>query len=133
MVGVGPGGVTAWQNCDESRRFGGRAADQANEVGRADAGVRQTSRRNDRPRGVVSYLASHAGRRRRAWQQPDPGRSPTITVPLFAPDSARPADNHSVIIEFLVDDVDGVHRNLTGFVEDFVTEPTTMPDRKSVV
>jgi catechol 2,3-dioxygenase-like lactoylglutathione lyase family enzyme len=51
----------------------------------------------------------------------------TRTVPLFAPGSARPADNHSVITEFLVDDVDRVHRNLTGFVTDFVTEPTTMP------
>ncbi|MET9881384.1 VOC family protein [Actinacidiphila glaucinigra] len=47
----------------------------------------------------------------------------TRTVPLFAPGSARPADNHSVITEFLVDDVDRVHQNLT----DFVTEPTTMP------
>ena len=45
----------------------------------------------------------------------------TRTVPLFAPGAARPADNHTVIIEFLVDDVDGVHQNLTGFVEDFVT------------
>ncbi|SEG80295.1 hypothetical protein SAMN05216223_1127 [Actinacidiphila yanglinensis] len=51
----------------------------------------------------------------------------TRTVPLFAPGSARPADNHSVIIEFLVDDVDRVHRNLTGVVADFVNEPTTMP------
>ncbi len=51
----------------------------------------------------------------------------TRTVPLFAPGSAHPADNRSVIIEFLVDDVDDVHRNLTGFVQDFVTEPTTMP------
>ncbi|MEU7745445.1 VOC family protein [Nonomuraea sp. NPDC049158] len=51
----------------------------------------------------------------------------TRTVPLFAPGSARPADNHSVIIELLVDDVDRVHQNLTGFVTDFVTEPTTMP------
>ncbi|MET8629905.1 VOC family protein [Kitasatospora sp. NPDC004669] len=51
----------------------------------------------------------------------------TRTVPLFAPGSARPADNHSVITEFLVDDVDRVHQNLTGFVTDFVTEPTTMP------
>ncbi|MDX3853999.1 VOC family protein [Streptomyces sp. AK02-01A] len=50
----------------------------------------------------------------------------TRTVPLFAPGVARPADNHSVIIEFLVDDVDRVHGNLTGFV-DFVNEPTTMP------
>ncbi|MEV4889080.1 VOC family protein [Nonomuraea sp. NPDC055795] len=51
----------------------------------------------------------------------------TRTVPLFAPGSARPADNHSVITEFLVDDVDRVHQNLTGFVTDVVTEPTTMP------
>ncbi|MEE1799023.1 VOC family protein [Streptomyces sp. JV176] len=51
----------------------------------------------------------------------------TRTVPLFAPGSARPADNHSVILEFLVDDVDRVYANLTGFVEDFVNEPTTMP------
>lgn len=50
----------------------------------------------------------------------------TRTVPLFAPGSARPADNHSVITEFLVDDVDRVHRNLTGFV-DVVAGPTTMP------
>ncbi|MFE2597775.1 VOC family protein [Streptomyces sp. NPDC059396] len=51
----------------------------------------------------------------------------TRTVPLFAPGSARPADNHSVILEFLVDDVDSVYKNLSGFVEDFVNEPTTMP------
>jgi predicted enzyme related to lactoylglutathione lyase len=51
----------------------------------------------------------------------------TRTVALFAPGSARPADNNTVIIEFLVDDVDGVHRNLADFVADFVTEPTTMP------
>ncbi|MCF3147768.1 VOC family protein [Streptomyces platensis] len=51
----------------------------------------------------------------------------TRTVPLFAPGSARPAENRSVITEFLVDDVDRVHQNLSGFVTDFVTEPTTMP------
>ena len=51
----------------------------------------------------------------------------TRTVPLFAPDAARPADNHSVIIEFRVDDVDSVHQKLIGFVEDFINEPTTMP------
>ena len=51
----------------------------------------------------------------------------TRTVPLFAPGAARPSDNNTVIIEFLVDDVDGVYRNLAGFVEDFVNEPTTMP------
>ncbi|GAA2093664.1 VOC family protein [Streptomyces albiaxialis] len=51
----------------------------------------------------------------------------TGTVAVFAPDSARPAENRSVITEFLVDDVDRVHRNLTDFVTDFVNEPTTMP------
>ncbi|MEU2459861.1 VOC family protein [Streptomyces sp. NPDC012473] len=51
----------------------------------------------------------------------------TRTVPLFAPGSARPAENHSVITEFLVDDVDRVHRDLTGYVTEVVAEPTTMP------
>ena len=51
----------------------------------------------------------------------------TRTVPLFAPGAARPADNHSVIIEFLVDDVDSVYKNLADVVTDFVNEPTTMP------
>jgi predicted enzyme related to lactoylglutathione lyase len=51
----------------------------------------------------------------------------TRTVPLFAPGSARPADNRSVIIEFLVEDVDRVYENLTGHVSEFVMEPTTMP------
>nr|WP_246083213.1 VOC family protein [Nonomuraea diastatica] len=32
-----------------------------------------------------------------------------------------------MITEFRVDDVDRVHQNLTGFVTDFVNEPTTMP------
>jgi len=35
----------------------------------------------------------------------------TRTVPLFAPGAARPAHNNTVILEFLVDDVDGVRRN----------------------
>jgi uncharacterized glyoxalase superfamily protein PhnB len=51
----------------------------------------------------------------------------TRTVPLFAPGSARPADNHTAIIEFVVDDVDALHENLNGMVEDFVNVPTTMP------
>jgi uncharacterized glyoxalase superfamily protein PhnB len=51
----------------------------------------------------------------------------TRTVPLFAPGAARPASNHTVIIEFLVGDVDAVHQNLAGLVEEFVQEPTTMP------
>jgi len=51
----------------------------------------------------------------------------TRTVPLFAPGAAQPADNRSVIIEFLVADVDQTHKNLASFVEDFVQPPTTMP------
>ena len=51
----------------------------------------------------------------------------TRTVPLFAPGSARPADNHSAIIEFLVDDVDARYEDLKGIVADFVNAPTTMP------
>ncbi|MEC3997893.1 VOC family protein [Actinacidiphila sp. DG2A-62] len=51
----------------------------------------------------------------------------TRTVPLFAPGSARPAENHSVITEFLVDDVDRVHQDLAGVVTDVVAGPTTMP------
>ncbi|GAA3163030.1 MULTISPECIES: VOC family protein [Streptomyces] len=51
----------------------------------------------------------------------------TRTVPLFAPGSARPAANDSVITEFLVDDVDRVYADLAGFLTDVVAEPTTMP------
>ncbi|PXX69281.1 putative glyoxalase superfamily protein PhnB [Nocardia tenerifensis] len=51
----------------------------------------------------------------------------TRTVPLFAPGSAHPADNRTVILEFLVDDVDRAYRNLTEVVPEFVNEPTTMP------
>jgi catechol 2,3-dioxygenase-like lactoylglutathione lyase family enzyme len=51
----------------------------------------------------------------------------TRTVPLFAPGAAQPADNRSVIIEFLVDDVDRVYENLANLVDDFVQQPTTMP------
>ncbi|MBQ0915648.1 glyoxalase/bleomycin resistance/extradiol dioxygenase family protein [Streptomyces sp. RM99] len=51
----------------------------------------------------------------------------TRTVPIFAPGSARPADNRSAIIEFRVDDVDAVHRDLADSVDDIVKEPTTMP------
>ncbi|WP_432869075.1 VOC family protein [Microbispora rosea] len=51
----------------------------------------------------------------------------TRTAPFITPGSARAADSHSVIVEFRVDDVDGVHQSLAGHVEDFVQEPTTMP------
>lgn len=49
------------------------------------------------------------------------------TVPLFGDDSARAADNHSVIIEFRVADVDAEFARLKPLVADWVQEPTTMP------
>jgi catechol 2,3-dioxygenase-like lactoylglutathione lyase family enzyme len=51
----------------------------------------------------------------------------TQTTQLFGEDSARPADNHSVIIEFRVDDVDSEYGRLKPLVSDWVQEPTTMP------
>lgn len=39
----------------------------------------------------------------------------------------RPAANESVIVEFLVDDVDGEYERLRPFGIDFVNEPTTQP------
>jgi predicted enzyme related to lactoylglutathione lyase len=49
------------------------------------------------------------------------------TVGLFGAGSARAADNHSVIVEFRVDDVDAEHARLQDLVETWVQEPTTMP------
>ena len=49
------------------------------------------------------------------------------TVGLFGADSARAADNHSVIIEFRVDDVDAEYTRLQALVDEWVQEPTTMP------
>jgi catechol 2,3-dioxygenase-like lactoylglutathione lyase family enzyme len=51
----------------------------------------------------------------------------TRTVPLFAAGSARPADNHTVILEFRADDVDALYEKLKDAVDDFVNVPTTMP------
>jgi len=48
-------------------------------------------------------------------------------VALFGAGSARPADNHTAIIEFLVDDVDAEYDKLKQLVSDFVNKPTTMP------
>mgnify|MGYP000048747037 CR=1 FL=1 len=49
------------------------------------------------------------------------------TVPLFGAGSAEPAANRSVIIEFIVEDVDAEYERLRGQLADVVTEPTTMP------
>ena len=49
------------------------------------------------------------------------------TVQLFGAGSARAADNHTVIIEFRVDDVDAEYARVKSLVDDWVQEPTTMP------
>ena len=51
----------------------------------------------------------------------------TQTTQLFGTDSARPADNHTIIIEFRVEDVDREYERLAPLVADWVQEPTTMP------
>jgi catechol 2,3-dioxygenase-like lactoylglutathione lyase family enzyme len=51
----------------------------------------------------------------------------TRTTQLFGTDSARPADNHTVIIEFRVEDVDSEYTRLKPLVNDWVQGPTTMP------
>ena len=53
----------------------------------------------------------------------------TRTLALFgASDVARPSANHSVIIEFRVDDVDAEYRKLADLIgQSLVQKPTTMP------
>jgi len=52
----------------------------------------------------------------------------TRTLQLFGGDVARPADNHTAIIEFRVSDVDAEYRKLVDVIgASLVQEPTTMP------
>ena len=51
----------------------------------------------------------------------------TRTLQLFGGDVARPADNHTAIIEFRVDNVDHEYERLKKVRSEFVQEPTTMP------
>jgi predicted enzyme related to lactoylglutathione lyase len=52
----------------------------------------------------------------------------TRTLQLFGGDVARPADNHTAIIEFRVGDVDAEYRKLVNLMGDsLIQEPTTMP------
>jgi predicted enzyme related to lactoylglutathione lyase len=52
----------------------------------------------------------------------------TRTLQLFGADVARPADNHTAIIEFRVDDVDAEYQELEDAIGDsLVQKPTTMP------
>jgi predicted enzyme related to lactoylglutathione lyase len=49
------------------------------------------------------------------------------TMDLFSAGAAHPADNHSVIVEFRVSDVDAEYRKLAPSIDKIVQEPTTMP------
>ena len=49
------------------------------------------------------------------------------TVPLFGPGAAHAADNHTVIIELQVDDVDAEFARLKPQIDSWVQEPTTLP------
>jgi catechol 2,3-dioxygenase-like lactoylglutathione lyase family enzyme len=49
------------------------------------------------------------------------------TMDLFGAGAARPADNHTAIIEFRVEDVDQEYERLKKTVRYFVLAPTTQP------
>src|SRR5271163_3934169 len=49
------------------------------------------------------------------------------TIDMFGAGAARPADNHTAIIEFRVDDVDKEYEKLEKVISDFVQRPTTQP------
>jgi len=49
------------------------------------------------------------------------------TIDMFGAGAARPADNHTAIIEFRVADVDAEFARLRQIVDSFVQEPVTQP------
>jgi len=49
------------------------------------------------------------------------------TMALFGQGAAHGADNHTVIVEFLVENVDGDYARMKQSLHDVVQEPTTMP------
>jgi catechol 2,3-dioxygenase-like lactoylglutathione lyase family enzyme len=49
------------------------------------------------------------------------------TVAVLGEAAPEPESNRSVIVEFLVDDVDQEFNRLRGLLDDIVLEPTTMP------
>jgi predicted enzyme related to lactoylglutathione lyase len=51
----------------------------------------------------------------------------THTIGMFGAVAARPADNRTAIIQFIVDNVVKEHDKLLSFVSDFVQQPTAMP------
>jgi predicted enzyme related to lactoylglutathione lyase len=71
------------------------------------------------------------------WYTPDFAELPTPsctlaiaakrTMDVFSAGAARPENNHTVILEFKVDDVDKDHARLAETIREFVQAPTTMP------
>jgi catechol 2,3-dioxygenase-like lactoylglutathione lyase family enzyme len=55
----------------------------------------------------------------------DIGHSQTMVA--FSAGAAHAADNHTVILEFRVDDVDAEYARLKSAIDTWVQEPTTMP------
>ncbi len=51
----------------------------------------------------------------------------TATVAMLGDRAPKPGANDSVIIEFMVDDVDAEFERLRGSLDDIVLEPSTMP------
>ena len=51
----------------------------------------------------------------------------TATVAMLGDRAPKPGSNDTVIIEFLVDDVDAEYARLRDALDDVVLEPTTMP------
>ena len=51
----------------------------------------------------------------------------TQTLALFGDNIAQPASNKSVIIEFLVENVDAEYEKIKDLTDDIVQKPTTMP------
>jgi catechol 2,3-dioxygenase-like lactoylglutathione lyase family enzyme len=49
------------------------------------------------------------------------------TMDMFGAGAARPAANHTAILEFLVDDVDAEYARLAETVPGFIQTPTTQP------
>lgn len=51
----------------------------------------------------------------------------SATVPLLGDNAAEAGANRSIMLDFLVNDVDATYLALQGVVEIFVNEPTDMP------
>jgi len=51
----------------------------------------------------------------------------TATVAMLGDRAPEPASNNTIVIEFLVDDVDAEFARLQNDLDDIVLEPTTMP------